>query len=362
MIVDTTLREGLQAHGVQPPLAVQSELARRLAKAGIGEIEVGCAGRSEHLEALSRTVRRAGSRALVWCPCRPDSVAAAPHGADVLCLSLPASDRHLTTRLRIDRETALARLRDTVRLARSRFAKVHLGLEDATRSDPDFLVRLAAGAAEAGVARVRLADTLGLLDPASTAGLFRWIRRSVTGLEFSFHGHDDFGMATANALAALDGGAVAADASLLGLGERAGIAATEEMAGWFALRRGETRWKPRELVLAARYLSRRAGVTIPERKALAGARIFRCESGLHVDGIQRDPSLYEPFAPEAVASRRRLDIGAKTGRAALRGALRELGLPEPPDLERLVGDVRRRSERLGRPLRPSELRRLCTRA
>jgi homocitrate synthase NifV len=205
------------------------------------------------------------------------------------------------------------------------------------------------------VQRVRIADTLGLLDPAATTRLFT----SLCGhfpISFGFHGHNDFGMATANALAAAAAGAQCVDVSLMGLGERAGIAATEEVVGWQTLQERHSQIQLSPIIETAKSLARQLGLAIAPRKPMLGSALFRCESGMHVDGIQKDPQLYEPFAPELIGARRRLDVGSKTGRSALRGVLRHLGLHVPSDLDGLVEKVRSRSRELGRPLHQGELR------
>ena len=164
-------------------------------------------------------------------------------------------------------------------------------------------------------------------------------------------------MATANALAALEAGAVAVDASLLGSGERAGIAATEVLGTWLALRRGAP-FSPARLAAAARDFANLSGQVIAPHAPVVGERLFACETGLHVAAIARDPSLYEPFDPALVGSRRELCVGGKSGLAAIRQAL----LEDDPEIEvtsDLVSRVRRAAERLGRPLQPGELSRLA---
>jgi homocitrate synthase NifV len=168
-----------------------------------------------------------------------------------------------------------------------------------------------------------------------------------------FHGHDDFGMATANALSALEAGATAVDASLLGAGERAGIAATERLGAFLAVRRG-LGFGLEALSRAARLFAQAGGIGIPPHAPVVGERIFACETGLHVEALAREPALYEPFAPERVGTERKLLAGGKSGIAAIRQILSNLGEDFPVTGE-LVTKVREVSERLGRPLETREL-------
>lgn len=354
MILDTTLREGVQSRLWKLTDRQRLALAHDLASAGVREIEVGCAGRDQALPALVRAVRRGGGKALVWCPSRADLLdAALDADPDGICLSVPVSDAHLGGRLGMDRSTLLRRLDELLARLEGRF--VVLGLEDASRADPVLVERIAHLAGSHGVRRLRFADTLGLLDPAATGRVVSWLAE-VSGLAIGFHGHDDFGMATANALAALDAGAECVDASLGGWGERAGIASLEQIAAWLVLRRGELGPDPARVAHLARRTASHAGVDIPSTRAILGCDLFRCGSGLHVDGLQKNPHLYEPFDPSRVGARRHLEFGAQTGRSALKNLLSALGHSlDPGALDRLVENVRTRARDRGSPLETAEV-------
>jgi len=354
MILDTTLREGVQSRLWKLTDRQRLALARDLAAAGVREIEAGSAGRDHALPSLVRTVRAAGSKALVWSPTRTDLLAEALScDPDGICLSVPVSEIHLRARIGVDRETMLRRLDDCLALLDGRF--VVLGLEDASRAAPGFLEEVSTLARERGVSRLRIADTLGLLDPSSTARLVAWLG-GISGLPIGFHGHDDFGMATANALAALDAGAACVDASLMGWGERAGIASTELVAAWLVFRRGELGPDPARLARLAHRTAKHTGLSIPSTRAIVGTDLFRCGSGLHVDGLQKDPRLYEPFEPSLLGRDRVIEYGAKTGRAALRKLLPPTGAPlHESALDSLVEQVRFRARQRGRPLSVAEV-------
>lgn len=358
MILDTTLREGLQRVGVYLDLSARRKVASALLEAGIPELELGVVGRDGLLKPLIDLVATSGSGARSWAWARmrhEDVEQAARMGVRNLALCAPASPQHQELRLGLSYEAACARVHEVVARAVALGMTVSVGLEDASRALPEDLLATAEVAREAGAVRVRLADTVGVLAAAEVSALVA--RLCTTGLEVGFHGHDDFSMATANALAALEAGAVAVDASLLGSGERAGIAATEVLGTWLALRRGAP-FSPALLAAAARDFSDLSGQAIAPHAPVVGERLFACETGLHVAAIACDPSLYEPFDPALVGSRRELCVGGKSGLAAIRQAL----LEDDPEIEvtsDLVSRVRRAAERLGRPLQPGELSRLA---
>lgn len=358
MILDTTLREGLQRVGVYLDLAGRRKLALALIEAGVPELELGVVGRDGLLQSLLDSVRRAHPEARLWLWARmrtEDVDQAVRMGATHLALCAPASRPHRELRLGLTEAGALEKIRTVVAHAVAQGLTVSVGLEDASRTSPEDLLASALTAREAGASRVRLADTVGLLSAAEVNSLVRQL--SATGLEVGFHGHDDFGMATANALAALDAGAVAVDTSLLGSGERAGIAATEQLGTWLSVRRSAP-LDAAALCRAAHDFASLTSQAIAPHAPVVGERIFACETGLHVAAISRDPSLYEPFDPSLVGARRELSVGGKSGIEAIRHALAE----ENPALEvtqHLVTQVRRVAERLGRPLGPGELTRIA---
>jgi homocitrate synthase NifV len=358
MILDSTLREGLQRHGVVLGLEARWRLLAGLARAGVPEAEIGACGRDPSLELLAGWARAAalGIRISVWCPLR---IASLDHAArirpDVVNLSIPTSEAHLRERLRLDHKGLERMLADFVALARRKgLDHLALGFEDASRTEPATLLRLARLAEELGIRRLRLADTVGILDPAATAALVRRLRNSCR-LAIGFHGHNDFGMATANALAALDAGASCVDATLLGAGERSGIAATEELGAFLHFRRGRG-FDPALLADLARHFLRAGSLRVAPWKPIVGEALFHAESGMHVHGLLIDPTLYEPFDPARVGAARKLSLGRQSGRGAVRRYFSAQGVPlEPGEEEAELSRVRAEAERLGRPLEPGEI-------
>jgi homocitrate synthase NifV len=210
-----------------------------------------------------------------------------------------------------------------------------------------------------GASRIRLSDSLGVLTPQKTARLVKRFRNALT-IDLAVHCHDDFGMATANAVTALECGADYADASVLGIGERSGIAATEELAAWLTLKEGTHDYAVNNIRELCDLVSNAADVPIPRTKPIAGEDIFACESGLHAHALSKSPALFEPYDPAAVGTRRIIAVGGKSGQAALRSALCEnaLNCPEK-QLPKLVRAVRDLSWKLERPLTETELTKLA---
>jgi homocitrate synthase NifV len=173
------------------------------------------------------------------------------------------------------------------------------------------------------------------------------------------HCHDDFGMATANAVSALGAGADMADVTVLGIGERTGVSRLEEVASFLALRRGVSGLDLLAIREACTLVARAAELPVPRNKPICGRDIFACESGLHAHGMLRDPALFEPFPPGAVGApegARQVRLGAKTGRAAVAAAMDRMGLGGSGDAVGAATErVRRTAASLGRPLTDPEL-------
>jgi homocitrate synthase NifV len=351
-IIDTTLREGAQAPGVCFTAAARRSIIAGLTQVGIDEIELGAASPLHTWlpELISDARDLCGSRCrlALWCRCKDEDIAfAAACRPDLLSLSLPASDRHLAERLRKDRSWARQTLARSIRLALSLgIPHISVGLEDASRAELDFVIELTTIAEASGAGRIRLADTVGICSPGSIAALVQAVTGAVS-LPVGVHCHNDFGMATANSIAALEAGATSLDATVLGLGERAGCCRLEEAAGYLALVQGNRRYKPEHLPALCQTVAEAAGRCIAASHPLVGAEIFTCESGLHQHGLSVCPETYEPYAPERVGGKRSLRFGAKTGFRAVALQLEKHGLRyNDHEIRRLTQQLRNSSTAL----------------
>lgn len=358
-LIDSTLREGSQAVGLVFSLSQKKEIFHHLLQAGLEEIELGVATELDpELPALVRYCRTIADRPrlALWCRCRPEDISyASLLQPDVLSLSIPASDIHIQKKLNKNRAWILARVNSCILQARKLgFRTISLGIEDATRSNPVFLQKIVQTAQDAGVDRIRLADTVGIAGPVEITGLIYQLK-SEFAVELGIHAHNDFGMATANSIAALTAGAAWADVTVLGIGERAGNARLEEVAGYLTVG-GQSLYQLDTIASLARKVAHISGITIGTNHPVIGDQIFHCETGLHLQGLKRDPETYEPFPPELVGARRKLLFGSKVGRQEIRDSLSGMG--EDPSLHRLewlVKEVRNAAAYLCRPLQQEEL-------
>src|SRR4029450_1260146 len=258
-------------------------------------------------------------------------VAHKPH----LHVFIATSDIHLKHKLRIDRETALAEAVRWVRYGREqlgRDAEIEFSAEDASRTDPEFLLRIYEAVVDAGATTVNVPDTVGYAIPAEFGSLVgSGGERGGSGAVVSVHCHNDLGLATANTLAAVQAGARQVEVTINGLGERAGNASLEEVV--MALRTRPTQFgesvshvQTEQITPASRLVSYLTGFAIQPNKAIVGGNAFAHESGIHQDGVIKNPLTYEIMTPQSVwPPGSQLTIGKLAGRRGLQGKLKELG-------------------------------------
>jgi len=337
---DTTLRDGEQSPGCTMHLDEKLRMAHQLRDLGVDILEAGFAiaseGDFEAVETIAREVT--GTRIASLARCKREDIDAAGRAIQAaksnrIHTFLASSDLHLEYKLRISREQALDQTAESIRQALTYTDDVEFSTEDGTRTDPDFLVKMITVAVQAGATTINIPDTVGYTTPAEYEATFRMVRERVPGIEnviLSTHCHDDLGMAVANTLAGIQGGARQVECAINGIGERAGNAALEEVAAALMVRRDKFPYanniKLEQLYPTSQMLAQCISFGAAPNKAVVGANAFAHESGIHQHGMLANPLTYEIMTPASVgAGSTNLVLGKHSGRRALADRLEKLG-------------------------------------
>ena len=344
-IFDTTLRDGEQTPGVNFSFDERLSIAKQLEKWGVDVIEAGfpasSTGSFKSVEAISKALTTTAVCGLARCKKSDiDAVYEATKCAAKprVHVFIATSPIHLQHKLKMTQEEVLASIKEHVSYAKSLFDIVQFSPEDASRTDQEFLIKSVQTAVDAGATIINIPDTVGYSYPSEYGAIFKSLITNIKAeneIIYSAHCHDDLGMAVANSLAAIENGAKRIEGTVNGIGERAGNTSLEEIALALYVRKDhygiETKIKLEQTKLTSDLISRYAGIRVPRNKAIVGQNAFSHESGIHQDGVLKNPETYEIMTPQLVGiSKNELPLGKLSGKHAFAEKLKTLGYDIEP--------------------------------
>jgi homocitrate synthase NifV len=358
-ICDTTLRDGEQAAGIVFANLEKIRIAKLLDELGVQQLEVGIPAMGGDEKKSIKRIASLGleSSILGWNRASIEDIShSIDCDVDSVAISMSSSDIHIEHKLRKSREWVLERLVEGIEYAKDHGLYVSANAEDSSRADKEFLIKFAQTAKGAGAQRLRYCDTLGILEPRRT---FETIKVLVDYVKIpvEMHTHNDFGMATANAIAGVRGGATFISTTVLGIGERTGNSPLEEvvMAAKHLLN-VDTGIDTKRFREIAEYVARASSREIPGWKPIVGSNCFAHEAGIHTDGVLKFLSNYEPYSPEEVGMDRKIIIGKHSGRSTIKQVLADRGIDVNDEASTAILEiVRKTSVSLKRALSENEL-------
>ncbi len=329
-VLDTTLRDGEQTPGLSLSIEQKKIIAEALDRLGVSVIEAGTAIASRGEFEAIKEISSLGLNAEICSFCRIKEVdidAAADAGADSIFMVAPSSPIHISTKFPGKNEEDVIEMSvSAIEYAKDRGLTVEFGGEDASRADLDFIKRLYKAALDAGADRLAYTDTVGVMVPEKCESVMKELRNEFKNVDLAIHCHDDFGLAVANTVFAVRGGANEVHVTVNGLGERAGNAALEEVVTTLEILYGiDTGIELKRIYRTAKLVEKVTGIAIPPNKAVVGENAFTHESGIHTSAILKNASAYEPITPEMVGRERHLVLGKHAGRASVEAVMKELG-------------------------------------
>lgn len=357
---DLTLREGSQVPGLQISEEAGKEVLEHLADLDVGRVEVAFP-RAHPRKSWFRHADDLGFRTAALARSIPGDVdAALKVNPDEIEVIMTSSDAQLEYALGKSRGEAREMLVSNVKRALDGGADAGVTLMDAMRAENGFLAGITRAAVDAGAKHVTLADTTGAGTPETVSGTVTAVAEAVSGdADIAVHTHDDMGVATANAAAGVNAGATAVDATVGGIGERAGNAPLEEVAVLLTERGDELEIDLDELVPVCRRVHETLSVDIPPGKPVIGERAYRHESGMHTAAMLEEPSTYEPFNPAKYGGQRALLFGGDTGRGAVRALLTDIGVKSTDEaISESLTALKDAATEKGEPLDEDEARRV----
>ena len=327
-ILDSTLREGEQHPGVSFTIKQRIQIAWMLDYFGVDQIEISPIISNDHADATKTIIKQGLSADIVahGRAFKEDIDVSLKCDATWVAAYLGISDIHLKDKLRISRDEALNRAVKTVEYAKSHGLKIRFTVEDGCRADPQFLIKVCKAIEEAGVDRISLPDTVGVLRPTGMSNFVKTVRSEVN-VPLDAHVHNDIGFALANAFAACDAGADQIHTTIDGIGERTGIPSLAETAVALAyLYKSPNDFRLDMLVDLSRLIEQYTTIKPYDSKPIVGESAYKHKAGTHLAAILRNPAAYEPIPPRTVGQTRKAVFGELAGKTGAEYLMSILGL------------------------------------
>ncbi len=344
-ILDTTLREGEQTPYVNFLLDEKIEIARLLDRIGVEMIEAGDPSVSPTVAAAVKRIADLNLNAEIVAhslAIRGNIDRAKDCGVDRVVVFYPTSQIHLQSKMHKSQAQAIEIICEHVRYAHSLGLKVRYTPEDASRTDMDFLVQACNSAIEAGADRISFADTLGVMQPHIVYERVHYLRQHLLPCKIDLHCHDDYGLALANAMAGIRAGADCIHTTINGMGERTGIPDLCATILAFHNLEGATRYNLRALMESSAYVEKISGFFLAPNNPITGQNAFTHKSGVHTNGVLKDPRTYESFDPALIGRERKIVIDKYTGKRAVIARLAEYNIEiSDEQVEEIVEEIKR---------------------
>jgi isopropylmalate/homocitrate/citramalate synthase len=341
---DETLRDGEQTPGLFFTVEEKVEIAKMLDDLGVGVMDVGIPVVSKkEFEACKAIAREGTHNAVILAASRAvkgDIDACVDAGAHETSVFIACSDLHLKYKLRMTREQCIENAVAAIEYAKERGIERCFVTEDTVRADLDFVAELYNAAIDAGAKRAIICDTVGVCTPSTAKWFVREFKKRVKPIQLSWHGHNDFGMAVANSLAAVEEGVEIPHGCINGIGERAGNASLEEMIMALEVLYGkETGIKVEKIYEVSKRIEELTGIPLATQKPLVGTNAYSHESGIHTHGVLKHTLTYEPIHPEMIGRTREFVFGKHTGTTSVEEKLRDNKVAATPEQVKKLTDL-----------------------
>ena len=358
-IIDTTLRDGEQAPGVVFSKKEKMKIATLLDELGVDEVEIGTPAISNQEKSIIKEIATAGFsyKTSSWCRANLNDIQEATKlKTTSINISLPVSDIQMET-LGKSREWVLQQLVETTKYASDHFSHSTVGAQDATRGNIHFLKEYIYYAQESGANRVRIADTVGISTPLEIQKLFLDLTSSFPTMEFEFHGHNDLGMATANAITAYQSGAKCISGTINGLGERAGNSVLEEFIAYLIYKENNHHYNSKVITTLCKMVADISKQTLSENKPIIGEKVYTHESGIHTSAILKNRASYQFINPSDFGQTDKgFCFGKHSGKASIHHFFKEKNLHFDERLiQNILSIVKQKAANWKRPLTEIDL-------